>query len=446
MPVRIQASKDLSLFKKITYPILRGVFFFLFSYLAYKPVRRVNKPNLAGPILWTSSHSNFLCDAVVAGYECPRPVRFLGKATLFRFPLKIFLDYCGVLPLVRAQDLAKFDAETRRMQNRSSFKAAIAALKEHWPVAIFPEGTSLPVPGLILPLKPGVAKLALLAEEEEKFSLGLRIIPVGLEYGSRDRIASGLTIRYGKPIVVRDYKELSESAPDEALAKIMEDLTEEMIRVFPHFYSEESLTLGTKLVATGLVDGKYSAAQLFLQHKNNPKFEKQVSDLMQELEEKSKEESIPLPAWGYRKIWKKLSHGKRWNLVFAAFAGLPIALWHLAFNTLPEYLLRGAMDLAAADEAEQMSIRFLVAPLLLPITYVGEFWVWQNKILEQHLQYSFGGYVLFAFVNVFSWYLIVYWKRNIKMLFSVIVFYRRQERTGSLKALYKKISLVLVQA
>ena len=158
------------------------------------------RSDLQGPYLWASTHSNFMCDAIPAGAEGPCPPKFLGKSTLFRFPIKTFIEFCGTLPVARAIDTSStnLDKTARNAQNRATFQAAIQALEAGWPVAIFPEGVSLPNPGLTLPLKPGVAKLALSAEESNHFKLGLRIIPVGLEYGSRVRVGSGLWIQIGR--------------------------------------------------------------------------------------------------------------------------------------------------------------------------------------------------------------------------------------------------------
>lgn len=367
-----------------------------------------------------------MCDCVPAAYEGPMPTKFLGKSTLFRFPTKWFVEYCNALPVARAQDSTEGDKLGRVAQNRATFKAAIAAMKDGWPVAIFPEGVSLERPGLVLPLKAGVAKLALTAEETHGFSLGLRIIPVGLEYGSRTRVGSGLNIRYGKPLLIRDYKERYEQNEDKAIRDLMSDLTAELIANFPHFVDEKKLALGKKLVTLGLMRNKFDAAQLFLRKQDDDSFWIGLEEKRKAFVEATSESGIPIPAWGHRRAWKEMGPVKRASRLGWLAMGFPVFLLDLPNNSLPEFLLSSVAEFLATDETERMSFRFIFSPLVLFTTYGFQFWVLRKFLLPEEWGASvgFGVYLLYTVLSFVIWYTAVHWRRQFKRFASLFFFWR----------------------
>lgn len=411
-----------TLLQRLTYPFARHFFWFFFTYLPYAPIRRVNKPDLNGPYLWAGTHSNFMCDCVPAGYEGPVPTKFLGKSTLFKFPTKWFVEYCNALPVARAED-GGGDKMSRAAQNRATFKAAIAAMKGGWPVAIFPEGVSLERPGLVLPLKPGVAKLALAAEEAADFKLGLRIIPVGLEYGSRTRVGSGLYIRYGKPLLLKDYEARYQQDSDRAVKDIMDDLTRELIGAFPHFTDQSKARLGKELVALGLLRNKFEAAQLFLRKQGDNAFWDGLEAHRRAFEEASQELGIPVPAWGYRQAWRSLGPQRRLARLAWIVAGFPIFLIDLPNNSMPEYFLSSAAEFLSTDETETMSFRFMLSPVVLGLAYAFQFWFLKSYVFEAELRDAgFGTYVAYTAGSFVVWYLAVHWRRQFKRLASLFFF------------------------
>lgn len=436
MPVQTKLPPVATTAQRLLYPFLRSFFFFFFCYVAYYPVRRKNKPGLAGRFIWASSHSNLLCDTVPPGYEAPCPAKSLAKKTLFVFPIKGFLEFCGALPIARVEDQKDKSPEARSAQNRATFKVAISALKDGWPLAIFPEGTSIVAPGLVLPLKPGVAKLGFAAEETYEFSLGLRVVPVGLEYGSRLRVASGLTIRYGNPLVFSDYRELHAQDPNKAVQKFMEDLTKEMIRIFPHFKDEKTQTLGKKLVTLGLMPTKYDAAQLFLRKENDPVFWSGLEQKLRAFEESAKDERIAVPAWGHRRSWKELGPKKRRRRLAYIFLGLPIAIYDLVNNSFPEYVMKNFVDYVAVDETEKMSLRFMTSPVVLSVLYGLQFLLLRYTVWTGPLRHPVLAYLLYAFSSFFIWYAAIHWRRQFKRLMSVYLFKMAGLGPGSESVLY----------
>ncbi|MGZ3658707.1 MAG: 1-acyl-sn-glycerol-3-phosphate acyltransferase [Bdellovibrionota bacterium] len=433
--------------QRLLYPVIRDFFFFCFAYLAYAPIRRVKKPDLSGRFLWACSHSNFMCDAIPAGYEGPIPTKFLGKSTLFVFPIKRFVEFCGGLPLARAGDVKGMTKEDRSAQNRATFKVAIAAIKDGWTVAIYPEGVSLVTPGLTLPLKPGAAKLALSAEETHGFTLDLRIVPVGLEYGSRTKVGSGLYIRYGKPLWMKDYRELYERDPDLAIKQVTDDLTREMVGAFPHFTDDGKLALGKKLVAIGICRSKFDAAQIFLRQLENPAFWTGLEHRLRAFDEANKDHGIPMPAWGHRNAWKQLGPKRRpWRVLYLLL-GFPLFLIDLPNNSLPEFFLSSAVEFFATDETERMSIRFILSPVILGIAFTLQFWFLKTWAFPGLLgRQGIAACVSYCAFSCVLWYFAVHWRRQCKRL-SSLFFFRRAGVTGRSEAVarYRELRQYLGQ-
>jgi 1-acyl-sn-glycerol-3-phosphate acyltransferase len=428
MFIRTQLPPSATLPQRLFYPLIRNGLYFFLSYLPYAPVKRFRKVRLDdGPYLWASSHSNYLCDCLPAGTEGPAPTRFLAKSTLFRFPIKGIIEFCGALPVTRPEDVraeAKL-GENRSAQNRSTFKVAINAMEKGWPVAIFPEGTSIVSPGLVLPLKPGIGKMAFAAEEANDFRLGLKIVPVGLEYVGRVRVGSGLNIRYGKPLALADYRSLHGENKEEALRRLMADLTREMVSVYPHFQDETKFALGRKLVTIGIARYRYDVAQLFLAKEGDGAFWAGLNQRMKAFEEANKEHRIPLPAWGHRRVWKEMGPSLRRRRAFFLVAWAPFALLDVLSNSLPEFALSSVVEQVAVDETEKMTLRFLLAPIVVTAVLGAQFWFVKRFVLEEAWEGAgSGAFLLYLLASFLLWHVTVHWKKQFKRVAS-LVFFRR---------------------
>ena len=146
------------------------------------------------PLLIVANHGNSLVDPMLLYGFLPVECRFLAKSTLWQHPVARFLVRLGrAIPVYRRQDPG-FDPE----RNLGTFRRCHEALAEGGTIALFPEGISHDEPAL-MPLKTGVARIAL--EAEERFGpLDLRIVPVGLNFERRDMFRSRVLIAIGEPV------------------------------------------------------------------------------------------------------------------------------------------------------------------------------------------------------------------------------------------------------
>lgn len=176
-----------------------------------------------GPVIVVANHPNALADPAVVARMTSRPVRFLGKEPLFRMPgVRWLVRGVGAIPVYRAKD----GHDTSK--NDETFRAVFSALAAGDLICLFPEGIGHNEPHL-QPLKTGAARMALGAEAEHGFTLGVRIVPVGLTYADKPAFRSDCWTEVGEPIDVRTFAEAWRT-DEKAAVVALTDLIAERLR------------------------------------------------------------------------------------------------------------------------------------------------------------------------------------------------------------------------
>jgi 1-acyl-sn-glycerol-3-phosphate acyltransferase len=155
-----------------------------------------------GPVIIVTNHPNMLMDPLLALKGAERRVRILAKAPLFEIPVfASVLRSLDTLPLYRVQD-----HPDQLQRNVVAFKEAVESLSRGDTLLMFPEGRSHSEPALA-PLKSGVARMALEAEESSNWKLGVKIVPLGLTYHRKHRFRSRVVVGVGQAIDVVEWRE-----------------------------------------------------------------------------------------------------------------------------------------------------------------------------------------------------------------------------------------------
>lgn len=194
-----------------------------------------------GPVLLVANHPNSLVDPALLIHILDRPVFFGARHGLFDTPLRPVLRALGVIPLVRARD----DPGAMR-QNLAAIDTYVRLLREGRATAIFPEGVSQDSSHLA-PVKNGAARIALQAEASRDFRLGLRILPVGLQFQPRRRFRGEAFVRFGESFLVRDLEYLYARRPREAIRVLTARIGEAMKALAFHVDETDRLWLVNRL-------------------------------------------------------------------------------------------------------------------------------------------------------------------------------------------------------
>jgi len=170
-----------------------------------------------GPVMLASNHIS-LIDPLAVGAACPRPVSFIARADVFRYPVLSW-----ILPRVHAIPVE------RGTSDLGAFKAAIRALHEGLAFGIFPEGRRSRT-GVLEPFKTGAAAIAL--------RTGATIVPAAVigtdkawPVGQGPRFFRSVTVIFGDPISVTKGK-----ADHQALDDLTAQIEAAVIALLPAEY------------------------------------------------------------------------------------------------------------------------------------------------------------------------------------------------------------------
>lgn len=157
------------------------------------------------PVIITPNHPNTFMDPLIVATLVPQQVSFLANGGVFNRFTKPVFKYLNVVPVYRKIDVSKAELNQAEL-NKRTFNKCYELLEKKGSLMIFPEGTSM-IERRLRDIKTGTARIALGAEYENNFNLGIKIIPVGLNYSDAKRFRSEVFVNIGEPISIADFRE-----------------------------------------------------------------------------------------------------------------------------------------------------------------------------------------------------------------------------------------------
>ena len=153
-----------------------------------------------GAVILAPNHCNTLMDALVILQDWKDATLFGARADIFKKQsVDRILRFLKILPISRVRDGAQ-----AVLKNRKTMDEVVECLDHGMKYCMFCEGTHRPMHSL-LPLKKGIVRTALLANERIGGSKPVYIVPIGLEYQDYYRTRTPMSIRYGEAINVTEF-------------------------------------------------------------------------------------------------------------------------------------------------------------------------------------------------------------------------------------------------
>jgi len=154
------------------------------------------------PIIFAPNHPGAFMDPIVIASVLKQQLHFLARGESFSNSVSKWLfGNMNMIPIYRPSETPEL-----MHKNKDVFNKAFDLLEEKGAIIIFPEGNSK-TERRIRKIKTGAARIAMGAEAKHNFTLGVKIIPIGLNYANLHRFQSDVFINIAEPISVSEYEE-----------------------------------------------------------------------------------------------------------------------------------------------------------------------------------------------------------------------------------------------
>ncbi len=191
-------------------------------------------PIPSGPVIFVSNHQNAFLDAILIVCSNQRDPWFLTRANVFKNNLaKKVLTWMQMIPVYRFRD----GFNTLR-KNDEVFNRCAQLLSSQNSIAIFGEGNHNDQ-WYLRPLQKGFARIAMTAEEQNDWKLGVKIVPIGIQYESHNDFRTRVLVSFGNPISVNENYNNQLSAQenlDLLIQKTSDGIRDLMVHIDHHQY------------------------------------------------------------------------------------------------------------------------------------------------------------------------------------------------------------------
>jgi 1-acyl-sn-glycerol-3-phosphate acyltransferase len=203
----------------------------------YRKICVINRNNIPvnQPVILAPNHQNALMDAMVLVCESGYQVVFLARADIFkgRFMIK-FLTFINIMPIFRIRD-----GYENVKKNDAVFEKTLQVLRNRFnPLGMFPEGNHGDRRRL-RPLVKGIFRIAFMAQEDFSNNPGVKIVPVGIDYGHYQHFRTTVLVNFGKPIEISDFYRVYKDNPVLAINQIKERYAAEITKLMIDIQTEE---------------------------------------------------------------------------------------------------------------------------------------------------------------------------------------------------------------
>jgi len=184
------------------------------------------------PVIYAANHTNALMDplAVISVLPKETQIVYLARSDYFKNDkLRKVLQFFKILPAFRMHEgMENLD------KNYEVFEQCVEVLNNNKALGIMPEGNQGPL-HRIRPLKKGIFRIAFAAQQRFGLEKGVKIVPIGIDYGDPDKFGDYVIINIGKAIEVSEYMAEYEENQVKGIAYLKNRLTSDLKKLTIHF-------------------------------------------------------------------------------------------------------------------------------------------------------------------------------------------------------------------
>ena len=352
----------------------------LCHWLFYKKIYITGSENIPQgcPVIFAPNHQNALMDPMAVLLTKNGHIVFLARADLFSKPtVAKILNFLKILPIYRIRD-----GYSSLHNNDAIFKRTVEVLKEKTPLLLLPEGNHEGFRRL-RPFKKGLARIAFMAEEQSNFSLGIKIVPVGIDYSDYVKCKQKLLIQYGKPISVSDYKDQYLANQPRAIQSLTDDLYVRIKELMIHIPDEEHYETYRQTRDVYLKRFMQQTNETDFTYPNQFKAEKRLNEVLvsastadtgfiKQLGQLTSEYQKLMQKYNFRTFLLRKTQFPVSGLILRSLALLilsPIFIVGAVFNYLP-FIIPVWICRKVKDVQFHSSFKFVLSLLIFPIYYL----------------------------------------------------------------------------
>ncbi len=345
--------KNLPWYQFIRLVAVNFALFFFYKKVEVKGLEKVPKNK---PLLLVPNHQNSFMDALVVTVNYKPVTYYLTRAKAFNPPaIGALISSLNMLPVYRVRD-----GFSSIQKNKEIFERCLDYLAKGSAILIFAEANH-DLKRRLRPLSKGFTRIAFDAEIQNNWEFGMHIQPVGVNYGDHRHSRNHVSVVFGDPIPISDFKELYEKDERKAANELKNRTAENMKPLIMHVpkldqYNVHRLILDElepkrELIANA--DLMNERVAIVAKEANEELIQK--ADNVSEIAEKN-DLNIRMAA-GLIK--------SRWNMIVF----FPVYLFAFLNNIIPYQPIRNIVD-KIEDHAFDASIKLLLGLLVFPIFYV----------------------------------------------------------------------------
>jgi 1-acyl-sn-glycerol-3-phosphate acyltransferase len=217
--------------KSIGYAVLKKLVMSLFR-LCYREITILgsdNIPEKEEPVIFAPTHPNALMDALAVHLCYPESIVFMMRGDAFSNPkIASFFKFIKIMPVFRMRE-----GYEKLGKNAQYFEWAIDTLNDGKALGLMPEGGQCDQRRM-RPLLKGIFRIGFEAQKKYGENSGIKIIPVGLDYGDYNYTGKHLIINVGEPLQFADYYKKYEQNSPVALNEMRDELYWRMRKLIVH--------------------------------------------------------------------------------------------------------------------------------------------------------------------------------------------------------------------